>query len=113
MSHSNALGSKFDLDVMVILGSFEQTGKAPHPKCYIPNLKVTGQVPISLAEDYPLLYRTTRRILFGQFPPYCALPEYIVFVDLAAIESKTALFMWGRTSPGLPYHSNSPRAYLY
>ena len=41
--------------------------------------------PISLAEDYPLLYRTTRRILFGQFPPYCALPEYIVFVDLAAI----------------------------
>ena len=51
--------------------------------------------PISLAEDYPLLYRTTRRILFGQFPPYCALPEYIVFVDLAATVIRKLLFLCG------------------
>ena len=44
-SHSNALGSKLDLDVKLVkvsLGSlFEQTWYAPHPQCYIPSLKVT------------------------------------------------------------------------
>ena len=45
VSHLNAIGSKFDLDlkkVKVNLGSsFEQTWMAPHPQFYIPNPTIT------------------------------------------------------------------------
>ena len=44
ISHLNALGSQFDLDVKLVkvnLGSsFKQTWKAPLPQCYIPTPKV-------------------------------------------------------------------------
>ena len=46
MSHLNALGSKFDLDVKQVkvnLGSsFKHTWYASHPQCYIPSPKVIG-----------------------------------------------------------------------
>ena len=41
ISHLNAPGSKFDLDVN-LGSSFEQIWQAPHPECYIPSPKVIG-----------------------------------------------------------------------